>query len=271
MKEPFRPRTDVAQPVRIFDALLGGCDNFSVDRDAAGELSSSVPGGAGTIQLVLQALIDFRCRVVRHLMTEEGLRQFLHVGASLPLDRMTHEIAQKIAPDSRVVYCVDDPDTLARAHEIEGQPRDIVGFIPIDLQRPEEILTQAARTLDLSLPVAVLISALSDIPNSEDPWQSVATIVDGLPSGSFLVVVQVAKDISPERFAPAGKRYKDLQAQGRMRPLAFRSQEDVERFFDGLELVKPGVVPVNHWRPRSGTPTLPDEHTPPFYGAVGHK
>lgn len=269
--EPFHVSIDVAQPARVRDAVLGGSANFWVDRMAAEELASAMPGGADALQLILRANGAFRARAVRHLVAEVGVRQFLQVGTSVPIGRTTHEVAQEIAPDCRIVHCIDDPVALAHAQKLKGAPEGSVDFVHGSLSNPASILARAAVTLDLSQPVALATLAISVVPDDEDPWRAAAELVAGLPSGSYLMLVQLGNDINAELFNPVGERQKKLAAEGRMRPLNARSRADVERFFEGLEVLEPGIVRVDQWRPDDDAPTLPGDLVTPFYCAVGRK
>lgn len=259
---------DVAQPARVRDALLGGSDNFEVDRTAAGELTAGLPGGVETAQLLLRAVGDFRCRVVHHLVAEAGLRQLLQLGTSAPIGRTTHEVAQAIAPDCRVVHCIDDPVALAHAHQLHGSPEGAVGFVHGALPNTARILAEAAATLDLSQPVGLMAPAISVVPDHDDPWSAVKEMLAGMAPGSYFMLVQLGRDIRPDLFGSTGRRHKQLVAEQRMRPLNTRTLADVERFFDGLELLDPGVVRIDEWRPDEA-PTLPADVVTPFYGAVG--
>lgn len=252
------------------DALLGGSANFAADREAADEISAVLPGGADTATFLMEAIVDFRCRVVRHLVADAGLRQLVQLGTGAPTGRrMTHEVAQEIAPDCRVLHCIDDTVALAHAHELHGRPEGAVGFIHGTLDNPGHLLAQAAQTLDLDEPVGVVATWLSVIPDHEDPWSATAELLAGLTAGSYLMVAQLGNDIRPDLYFGAGERHQKLVAAQRMRPLCPRSRADVERFFDDLELLEPGVVPVELWRPEGSSSFLPDDLATPFYGAVG--
>lgn len=268
--EPLLVDIDVAQPARVRDAWVGGSDNFAVDRSAVEELTDTLPGGSATALHHLEAIDSFRSRAVRYLVAEAGLRQLLQVGTGIPKEQKAHETAQKVAPDCRIVYCFNDPVALAHAHELRSQsaPEGAIGFIHGSLQNPTGMLGQAAATLDLNQPVGVLVAA-SIIPDDEDPWSSVAELMAGLPAGSHLVVGQHANDIDAENVTAFAERYQKLVAERRLRPMTFRSQREVERFFNGLELVEPGVVPIDHWHPDGEAAASPDKPITPYYGVVG--
>jgi hypothetical protein len=269
-EDPFQVDLDVAQPVRIRDAVLGGASNFTVDREAAGKVSSALPGGAETAHAMLEANRAFRRRAVRHLVTQTGLRQFLPVGVGIPQGRTSRQIAQELAPDAKFVYCVDDPVALAHAHELQGDSEDDnVAVIHAGLRDTGPILAQAAKTFDLGQPVGLVLTTVTFVPDEEDPWRSTADLLAGLPAGSYLVLSQLASDIGSDNFAPAGRQQRDLTSERRMLPLSARRRADVERFFEGLDLLEPGVVSVDEWHPDADTPFLPDGLTTPFYAAVG--
>lgn len=269
--EPFGVNLEVAQPVRLRDALLGGSDNFAVDRDAAKKLTSALPGGAETAQLMLQANSAFRRRAVRYLATETGVRQFLPVGIGVPKGRTTHQIAQELAPGARFVYTIEDPVALAHAHELSRGSDDTVAVIHGGLRDTDYLLAQAGQTLDLSEPVAVVLTTVTFVPDHHDPWSAVAALLAGLSAGSYLVLSQMASDISSDSFAPVGREQKALTSERRMVALTARPRAAVERFFEGLELLEPGLVSVDEWRPDAETPLLPGGLPTPFYAAVGAK
>lgn len=269
--EPFRVRLDIAQPVRLRDAVLGGSDNFSVDREAAGKIASAMPGGPETAPLILLAVNAFRRRAVRYLAREAGIRQFLPVGIGVPRGRTTRQIAQDLAPGARFVYCIDDPVALAHAHELVDSADDSVAVVHGGLRDPGHVLREVAKTFDLSQPVGMVLTTVTFLSNAEDPAGAIADLLAGLASGSHLVVAQLANDIGTETFALAGKQHADLANEHRMVPLTARSRSEVESFFTGTELLEPGLVAVDQWRPDAETVGLPEGMPTPFYGAVGIK
>jgi O-methyltransferase involved in polyketide biosynthesis len=254
--------TSVARQARIYDYLLGGKDNFAADREAAEQAIAAFPG------LVVWARHNraFLARAVRYLVSEAGIRQFLDVGTGLPTADNTHEVAQRIAPESRVVYVDDDPVVLVHARALlTSSPEGATAYVQIDLRDPDAILRAAAETLDLTRPVALMLLAiLHVIPDADDPWAVVARLMDALPSGSFLVVSHPASDIHAAEVAEMTKRFNErlggVTSTGRTR-------DEVARFFTGLELVQPGIVSTPQWRPDGGLDPGPD----PAYAAVGRK
>jgi hypothetical protein len=257
-------------PARIYNYLLGGTDNFAVDRQAAEQVVAAAPGGLETARAVVRANRAFLGRAVRYLAGEAGIRQFLDIGTGIPTEGNTHEIAQAVAPDSRIVYVDNDPIVLALARTtLRDTPEGTTSYVDGDLRRPDEILEQAAETLDLAQPVAVmLVAVLHLIDEADDPYGLVARLMDAVPAGSYLVVSCLAKDIQGDTMADAAGRY-DKVLHGK---LALWGSDDVARFFEGLEVVEPGVVQVHQWR-GEGAPAEPPPGAPatPIYGAVGRK
>jgi hypothetical protein len=186
---------------------------------------------------------------VRFLAAEAGIRQFLDIGTGVPTANNTHEVAQSVASDCRVVYVDYDPVVLVHARALlAGSPEGATDYIDADLREPETILEQAARTLDLSRPVAVMLIAIMHlIGDDAEPYRLVARLKDAAAPGSYLALSQVASDIQAEQMAEAARRYNSLARETQRH----RNRAEVTRFFDGLDLVEPGVVPVQEWRPGS--------------------
>jgi S-adenosyl methyltransferase len=254
--------TSVARQARIYDYLLGGKDNFVADREAAEQAIAAFPG------LVTWARRNraFLARAVNYLVAEENVRQFLDVGTGLPTASNTHEVAQRIAPETRVVYVDNDPVVLVHAQSLlNSAPEGVTAYIQADLRDPEAILARAAETLDFTRPVALMLLAiLHVIPDADDPWGVVGRLVDALPSGSFLVISHPARDIHPEQIAEMTKRFN--QRLGSV-VSAGRTRDEVARFFTGLDLVEPGIVSTPRWRPGVGVDPADD----PAWAAVGRK
>ncbi|HYB17114.1 MAG TPA: SAM-dependent methyltransferase [Streptosporangiaceae bacterium] len=237
--------TSVAHSARVHDYWLGGKDNFAVDRAAGDAVMAAYPD----IVMSVRANRAFLARAVRFLAAEAGIRQFLDIGTGIPAANNTHEVAQSVAPSSRVVYVDYDPVVLLHARALlTSSPQGAVDYIDADLRDPQVILHHAARTLDFSCPVAVsLIAIMHLIGDEDDPYGIVSQLMAAVPSGSYLALSQVASDIQAEQIAESARRYTPLAREN----LRFRSQAEILRFFDGLELVEPGVVPVPGWRPAS--------------------
>jgi hypothetical protein len=262
--------TSVAHEARMYDYLLGGVVNFAVDR-AAAEAQAAATGGMDNARTAVRAIRDFMGRAVRYLAGEAGVRQFLDIGTGIPGDDHVHRVAQDIAPGSRVVYVDYDPIVLAHAHELlTSSPEGATAYLQADLRRPETILEEAAATLDLDEPVALLLmSILHFLDDDEDPYGLVSRYVSALAPGSYLGISHMTADIQPEAM-------RRLAAQVAANPDAayrftMRSHPEVARFFDGLEMVPPGLVPVDEWRVDSPI-TYPDGvGKPPSLGGVGRR
>jgi len=237
--------TSVAHSARVHDYWLGGKDNFAADRAAADAVMAVYPG----IVMSVRANRAFLARAVRFLAAEAGIRQFLDIGTGIPAADNTHEVAQSVAPSCRVVYVDYDPVVLLHAEALlTSSPHGAVDYIDADLRDPRTILSQAARTLDFSRPVAVtLISMMHLIGDQDDPYGIVRQLMAAVPAGSYLALSQVASDIETEQVAEGARRYNRLARE----TLRQRSHAEILRFFDGLELVEPGLVPVPQWRPAS--------------------
>jgi hypothetical protein len=234
--------TSVAHIARVYDYWLGGKDNFEADRTAGEEALAAYPDLVSSVR----ANRAFLARGVRFLAAEAGIRQYLDIGTGIPSANNTHEVAQSVAPDSRVVYVDNDPIVLAHARALlVGRPEGTTDYLDADLRETEKILDHARGLLDFSQPVAVMLVAVLHLIGPEDhPYSIVSQLIDAVPPGSYLLLSHVASDIEPEKMAEMGKRLNRLLAQKGY----YRSQAEVTQFFTGLELVEPGVVPVQHWR-----------------------
>jgi hypothetical protein len=243
--EPLTFDTTVAHSARVHDYWLGGKDHYAADRAAGDAVIAAYPGIVESVR----ANRAFLARVVRFLAAEAGIRQFLDIGTGVPTANNTHEVAQSVASDCRVVYVDYDPVVLVHARALlAGSPEGATDYIDADLREPETILEQAARTLDLSRPVAVMLIAIMHlIGDDAEPYRLVARLKDAAAPGSYLALSQVASDIQAEQMAEAARRYNSLARETQRH----RNRAEVTRFFDGLDLVEPGVVPVQEWRPGS--------------------
>ena len=240
---PVRIDTSVAHTARVQDYWLGGRDNFAADRHAGDEAVAAFPGLVASVR----STRAFLARTVRYLTAEEGIRQFLDIGTGIPTAGNTHSVAQAIAPDAPVLYMDNDPVVFAHARGLlSSGPHGRTTYLSTDLRDTGKVLGEAARMLDLSQPVAlVLMSVLQFIPDAEDPWKIVTTLLDALAPASFLVVSHPANDIEARVMATMAARLNELMAE----QVTLRSQEEVARFFHGLRLVPPGIVRVPEWRP----------------------
>jgi trans-aconitate methyltransferase len=251
----------VAHQARVYNYLLGGKDNFAADR-AAGEKILQV---SPDLAVTARANRAFLGRVAHFLAAEAGIRQFLDIGTGIPSADNTHEVAQQVAPESRVVYVDNDPIVLAHARALlTSAPEGQTAYLDADANDPDTILAQAAGTLDFSRPVAIML--LSVLQVVEDPYAVTSKLVDAVPPGSYLAISIPASDIQPEAHAEVIRRLaKDVPSV----TVTHRSHAEVTRFFDGLELLEPGVVSANYWRPGPGGPDPVREL--PAYAAVGRK
>ena len=245
-EHPPAPEIDatVAHSARVYDYWLGGKDNFEADRALGDAMIRAIP----SLPAMARANRDFLGRAVRYLVGEAGIRQFLDIGTGIPTAGNVHEIAQQIAPRSRVLYVDHDPIVLAHARALmTSTPEGRTEFIMADLREPESITSapQVQETLDLRQPVGLmLVAILMYFHDHEGVYDWVPTLVDALPSGSYVAITHPTADF--DAAAVAGAVAAATHAGITLVP---RSKSDVERFFDGLEIVDPGVVPVLAWHP----------------------
>jgi hypothetical protein len=261
--EPPSFDTTIAHPARVYDYLLGGKDNYEADRITAEQAIAAAPN----ILAGVRANRAFLRRAVQYLAGEAGVRQFLDVGTGLPTADHTHEVAQAITPASRIVYVDNDPIVLAHGRALlDSTPEGATAYIDADARDTDTILRKAAETLDFSQPVAVMfLLVLQYIPDSDGPGQVVSRLMDALPSGSYLTISDTTHDIDADRVAGAVSRLNAGMTATRLTP---RTRTEIAGFFDGLELVDPGLVPVPQWRGEYD----PDTEEPiPVYGCVGRK
>ena len=254
--------TSVAHPARVYDYWLGGKDNFAADREAAERVLAVAPG----LRFRVRANRAFLGRTTRYLAAEAGIRQFLDLGTGIPTAENTHEVAQRVAPDARVVYVDDNPVVLLHAQALlRSTSQGATDYIQADLRDPGLILDRAAALLDFGQPMAVmLLGVLHLISDSEDPWGLVARLMAATPTGSYLTISHPAIDIHPSQ-AAVQRIYNERVST----PQTLRTREQVARFFTGLELVEPGLVQVHQWRPDPGD-TAP-EGVVSAHGGVARK
>ncbi len=237
--------TSVPQTARIWNYWLGGKDNFPVDRQVGDQILEAFPA----IVENARASRAFLVRAVRYLAGEAGVRQFLDIGTGLPTANNTHEVAQQVAPECRIVYVDNDPLVLVHARALlTSTPQGATDYVDADLRDPDTILQEAARTLDFSQPVAVmLMEILGHIEDDAQAQTIVKRLVGAVPSGSYLTMND-STDTSAEVVEAAR-----IWNQSAKPPYHLRSPERIARFFDGLELVEPGVVSPLEWRPDPGS------------------
>jgi O-methyltransferase involved in polyketide biosynthesis len=258
--------TSVAHPARRYNYWLGGRDNFAADRASGDEFLRHFPW----IPVGVRANRAFLQRVVRHLTAEAGVRQFLDIGTGLPTADNTHEVAQRIAPESRIVYVDNDPLVLVHARTLlRGTPEGRTAYIEADLREPDVILgkPELAVTLDLSRPVALMIIAVFHfVPGEGVARPIVERLMSALPSGSFLAVTHVTQDFMPPDQIAA---HEAMASAGRS-DYWLRGRDEFASLLGGLELVEPGIVPVSEWRPEPGS-AIPDPADVGVWGGVARK
>ncbi|GAB2601756.1 hypothetical protein Aab01nite_63430 [Paractinoplanes abujensis] len=246
MTDP-RLNSSVPHSARLWNYWLGGTDNFPVDREAGDVIAGILP----SIVTLAQEDRKFLRRSVRHLVGEGGIRQILDIGAGLPTADNTHQVAQAVAPDTRVVYVDNDPLVLVHALTLlAGTSEGRTEYVEADLNDPAAILRAAGGTLDLTRPVAItLLGILHFLRDDEASLAAVRTLVDAVPSGSYLVIAHGCDDINTDE----ANRIVDFWNERGTPKIKYRSAEQIGRFFDGLRLLDPGIVPCNRWHPDAET------------------
>jgi hypothetical protein len=251
-----RPTIDTSRPhpARVYDWLLGGKDNYPVD-EAVGE---KLPPEAKDAARQNRAFMN---RATAWLATQ-GVDQFLDIGTGIPTAPNLHQIVQEIVPSARVVYTDNDPIVLRHAEALlVSRPEGVTDYIQADVREPRAILEHARELLDFNRPIALsLIALMHFLPEDQDPYGIVRTLIDALPSGSYLVLSHAASDLYPELAERVTAEY----AKGGIR-LGFRTRPQVERFFDGLDLVEPGLVTAPEWFKDT---VRPDAEDSGIYAAV---
>ena len=263
-----RINTSVPNPARIYDYLLGGKDNYPADREVAEQVLAIAP----VARDIVRDNRAFLRRAVRFLTGEAGIRQFIDLGSGLPTQGNVHEVAQAIAPDARVVYVDNDPMVVTHARALLAGDNTLA--IEGDLRKPDEVVghPEVRELIDFDQPVALLLLAiLHFIPDDQEPLAIMARFRDALPAGSYLAIshgtrdIPARSDMSAEAMAEMGTRVEELY-QETTAFIVTRTREQVARFFDGFELVEPGLVEIQRWRPEEPS-LLPGG----FYGGVGRK
>ena len=267
-EESAPPGIDISRPhpARMYDYYLGGKDNFAVDRETAKKALQSWPSGP----IAARENRGFLARAVSYLVREAGVRQFLDIGTGLPSANNTHEVAQRLLPESRIVYVDNDPLVLAHARALLTSTRPgRTAYIDGDLREPETILARPAvrGTLDFSEPIALmLIAVLHFFTDEDEPGAIVDTLLAALPPGSYLVASSLSPEHNPESIHGMEEVYRAAGVTVRSR----NADEFGRMFFSGLELVPPGVVLTSEWRP-TGSASRPRPGEVNTYGAVGRK
>jgi hypothetical protein len=258
-------RTDIPHSARIYDYLLGGKDNFAADRAAAADITKGWPN----LAISMRANRHFMRRMAGYLAAEQGIRQFLDIGTGLPTAPNLHQVAQEVAPQTRVIYVDNDPIVLAHARALlTSSPEGKTGYIDADLRNVEAILNakETRETLDLGQPIALtLIAILQFITDDAEARDIIDRFMERMPPGSVLALSTVTAESAPEEVNAGVAAY-----NARGITVKSRTKPEVERFFGGLDLIEPGVTLVNHWHPDDQARTVPDAHVH-MYGGAGIK
>jgi SAM-dependent methyltransferase len=246
--------TTVSHSARIWNYWLGGRDNYAADREAGDKVAAMLPS------IVAQARADraFLGRAIRYLAGEPGIRQFLDIGTGLPTAENTHEVAQRVAPESRIVYVDNDPLVLAHARALlTSTPQGRCDYVEGDLYAPEQILTEAALTIDFARPVALmLLGVLHHIPDTAEAYSIVRRLKAALAPGSFVVINHSTSAVRGEAMEEAVRHWNRVGKPS----MTLRDPEQISRFFDGLDLLEPGVISCSRWRPvLSASPGQPGD------------
>jgi hypothetical protein len=241
------PKLDATRPssARVWNYLLGGKDNFEIDRMVGDQIRASFPA----IVVVAQQQRRFLVRAVTFLAAQAGIRQFLDIGTGLPVANNTHEVAQRVAPEARIVYVDNDPLVLVHARALlASRPEGATDYVDSNVEDPDKILREAARTLDFTRPIALtMLGILGNVADYAEARSIVKRLVDAVPSGSYLVI---SDGTNTSNEIVEGQRIANQSGH----PYHLRSPDEITRYFDGLELVEPGVVSIPHWRPEPGLP-----------------
>jgi hypothetical protein len=262
-REPPPYDTTVAHPARVYNYWLGGTDNFEADRVVGEQTKAAYPD----IVSGVRAQRAFLASAVRYLVTHRGVRQFLDVGTGLPVAENTHEVAQALAPESRVVYVDNDPMVLAHARALlTSAPEGACAYLDADIRDTGNVLRAASGLLDFGQPIAVmLIGLLHLIPDADDPAGIVARLVDELPAGSWLAIAHPASDVARDKVAAMADRYNQRVTTA----ATLRTHAEISAFFAGTELLPPGVVQYHRWHP--GEPARDAEGEVAAYCGLGRK
>ncbi|HEY0537526.1 MAG TPA: SAM-dependent methyltransferase [Actinoallomurus sp.] len=243
--------TDRPHSARVWNYWLGGKDHYQVDRALGDKVAKLVPG----IVASARADREFLNRSVRYLGEQKGIRQYLDIGTGLPTMDNTHEVAQRVAPESRIVYVDDDPMVLSHARALlTSTPEGVTDYLDADLRAPEKILEAAAGTLDFSRPIGLMLLAVMHLVVDDEAYEIVRRLMADMPSGSHLVLTHACTDV--ETTQAAVRTYNE---SGIRTPIKGRSRSEIAEFFNGLQLVEPGVVCCPQWRPSPSSWAIPRE------------
>ena len=239
----------VPSPARVWNYWIGGKDNFAADRAVAERVLDVLP----EVAVVARMTRGYLTRTVESLAGEHGIRQFLDIGSGLPTADNTHQVAQRVAPESQIVYVDNDPAVIRHAEALlDSMPEGRCDYVEADLRDPEAIVAAATRILDFTKPVAILLfQVLHFIPDSDDPYGIVARLMAAVAPGSYLVIVHASSDVGADVGSEIQSRYNQMMGpQVRM-----RTRDEVARFFDGLELLAPGLTSGQGWTAAQGSTT----------------
>jgi hypothetical protein len=255
--------TTVAHSARIWDYWLKGKDNYQVDREVGDRIEEMLP------DIVRQAREDrlFLGRVVRYLAGEAGVRQFLDIGTGLPTADNTHQVAQGVAPESKIVYVDNDPLVLAHARALlTSTPKGATDYIHADMHDPGTIIAGATQTLDFGQPIAItMLGVLWHVMDNDEAYAIVNRLMQAMPSGSYLALNHPTLEVTGEKMATAIRYWNEYGTP----PGTHRTPAELTRFFDGLDLIEPGVVSITRWRPEATSSGEPEEIDQ--FGGVGRK
>jgi len=254
--------TSVPHIARVYDYWLGGKDNFAADRELGEQTLQAYPN----LVFSVRANRAFLARTVRFLAGEAGIRQFLDIGTGIPTANNTHEVAQRIAPEARIVYVDNDPVVLSHARALlKSSPQGACAYLDADLRDPDSILTGAAKTLDFSAPVAVmLIAVMHFVGDDAEASAIISRLTAACVPGSYVALSHAASDIDAEQQSEMVRRLNQSVAE----KATLRGHADVTRLFDGFDLIEPGLVRVSDWRPDSD---LEAARPTGLWGGVGRK
>ncbi|HEX6469769.1 MAG TPA: SAM-dependent methyltransferase [Streptosporangiaceae bacterium] len=254
VEKDLTARIDPTKPhsARVWNYWIGGKDHYPIDREVGERVAEVSP----KIIDIARHSRAFLGRVVRYLTAEAGIRQFLDIGTGLPTHDNTHEVAQRVAPECRVVYVDNDPLVLAHAEALlASHPKGACAYIDADVRDPEKILTEAAGTLDFGRPIGLMmLGIMGNVDDDAEAKQIVRRLLAALPSGSYMALNDGSNVVDHEESSEGARRRADAGD-----PYRLRTPAQIAEFFDGLELMEPGVVSVSRWRPEATPFGLPDE------------
>ena len=255
--------TTVPNAARVADYLYGGQSNFEADRKAARALAAMAP----SITSIPPAALAFQQRALQFLVTEAGITQFIDIGTGLPLVGATHQVAQSIVPECRVVYVDNDPMVLSHARALlKSAPGGAVGYVDADVRDSDAIVAGARETVDLSRPTAVLLLfTLAYVPDAIEAAAVVSSLAAAMPPGSYVAIYHLASDLDPALREASREWNKMMPAQ----PVTPRTRAEVAELAAGLEQVPPGLVPITEWRPAPDDPQF--DHAVPLHAVVARK